>query len=165
MMEQYIVLLSLLLWAGCIVAISFMESWLKFKAPGVTLRIGLSIGKLVFSALNKMEWFFAAVALFGYLFLLQAEGAFAIVLFLVAGGLLALQTFWLLPALNARAVNVINGNTPPPSRLHWFFVGAEICKLSVLIFLGYALLNEFTATGGTLSFTKIVFGVNPLLLT
>lgn len=36
-------LLSVLVWSGCIVAISFMESWLKFRAPGVTLPTGLSI--------------------------------------------------------------------------------------------------------------------------
>jgi hypothetical protein len=35
---------------GFLGAISFMEAWLKFKAPGVTLPI--SIGRLVFSALN-----------------------------------------------------------------------------------------------------------------
>ena len=41
------------LWIGFICAISFMETRLKFRAPGVTLPIGLSIGKLVFRALNK----------------------------------------------------------------------------------------------------------------
>lgn len=53
MVSQYIMLLSVFVWCGCIIAISFMESWLKFRAPGVTLRIGLNIGKLVFNALNK----------------------------------------------------------------------------------------------------------------
>ena len=43
------------IWAGFVCAISFMEAWLKFRAPGVTLPVGLSIGRLIFSALNKVE--------------------------------------------------------------------------------------------------------------
>jgi uncharacterized membrane protein (DUF485 family) len=47
------------LWIGFVCAISFMEAWLKFRAPGVNLQIGLGIGRLVFNALNKVEWVFA----------------------------------------------------------------------------------------------------------
>jgi len=43
---------------GFVLSISFMEAWLKFQAEGVTQAIGLSIGRLVFGALNKVEWFF-----------------------------------------------------------------------------------------------------------
>ncbi|MEO8647987.1 MAG: hypothetical protein ABI539_02355 [Acidobacteriota bacterium] len=42
-------------WSGMLAAISFMEAPLKFQAPGVTLPIGLGIGRLVFFALNKAE--------------------------------------------------------------------------------------------------------------
>ena len=49
------------IWAGFIGAISFMESWLKFRAPNLTMPVGLGIGKLVFSALNKVEWALAIV--------------------------------------------------------------------------------------------------------
>jgi hypothetical protein len=48
-------------WAGFVCSISFMEAWLKFRAPGVTLPVGLSIGKLVFTALNRMEWVFVFI--------------------------------------------------------------------------------------------------------
>lgn len=41
------------LWLGFVCAISFMEAWLKFRAPHVTLVIGLSIGRLIFSALKN----------------------------------------------------------------------------------------------------------------
>ena len=43
------------IWFGMILAISFMEAPLKFEAPGVTLALGLGIGRLIFFALNKME--------------------------------------------------------------------------------------------------------------
>lgn len=39
---------------GAIVAISFLEAPLKFLAPGVTIQIGLGIGRLVFTALNVL---------------------------------------------------------------------------------------------------------------
>ena len=42
-------------WLGMVIAISFIEAPLKFRAPGVTLPIGLGIGRLVFRALNTTE--------------------------------------------------------------------------------------------------------------
>ena len=47
-----------LVWTGMIAGISFLETPLKFRAPGVTLPLGLGIGQLVFRALNKTEWAF-----------------------------------------------------------------------------------------------------------
>ena len=41
-------LAGVFLWIGFVSAISFMEAWLKFRAPGVTLTLGLGIGRLVF---------------------------------------------------------------------------------------------------------------------
>jgi hypothetical protein len=42
-------------WLGMVLAISFLEAPLKFRAPGVTIPIGLGIGRLVFRALNAVE--------------------------------------------------------------------------------------------------------------
>ena len=42
-------------WLGMVLAISFLEAPLKFRAPGVTIPIGLGIGRLVFRALNSAE--------------------------------------------------------------------------------------------------------------
>jgi len=42
------------LWIGFVAAISFMEAWIKFQAPGITVPLGLGIGKIVFAALNKV---------------------------------------------------------------------------------------------------------------
>ena len=43
------------LWIGMIVAISFLEAPLKFQAEGITIPLGLGIGRLVFMALNIVE--------------------------------------------------------------------------------------------------------------
>jgi hypothetical protein len=50
-------------WLGMVLAISFLEAPLKFRAPGVTVVIGLGIGRLVFRALNGAEAVLAAVVL------------------------------------------------------------------------------------------------------
>jgi hypothetical protein len=47
-------------WLGMVLAISFLEAPLKFRAPGVDLRIGFGIGRLVFRALNAAEGALAA---------------------------------------------------------------------------------------------------------
>jgi hypothetical protein len=46
-------------WLGMVLAISFLEAPLKFRAPGVTVPVGLGIGRLVFRALNTAEIVFA----------------------------------------------------------------------------------------------------------
>jgi hypothetical protein len=48
-------------WLGMVLVISFLEAPLKFRAPNVTLQIGLGIGRLVFRALNTVEVAFALI--------------------------------------------------------------------------------------------------------
>jgi hypothetical protein len=142
--KQYVMMLAVLVWSGCIIAISFMESWLKFRAPGVTLPIGLGIGKLVFNALNKMEWFLAAVILISYFLNKPQVDTLSIMLFTLALLLLVIQTFWLLPMLDARANIVISGKELQSSSLHWYFVAAEVIKVGSLLILGLRLFRSFT---------------------
>jgi hypothetical protein len=52
------------------------------------------------------------------------------------------QTFWLLPALDARADALINGQAPKKSSLHWYFVGAELVKVIGLFLLAIALFKS-----------------------
>ena len=54
---------AVFVWLGMLLAISFLEAPLKFRAPGVTLQIGLGIGRLVFRALNACELALAAAVL------------------------------------------------------------------------------------------------------
>ncbi|WP_307728260.1 hypothetical protein [Candidatus Mycobacterium methanotrophicum] len=48
-------------WLGMVLATSFLEAPLKFRAPNVTRQIGLGTGRLVFHALNSIEVLFASV--------------------------------------------------------------------------------------------------------
>ena len=54
---------AVFVWLGMVLAISFLEAPLKFRAPNVTLPIGLGIGRLVFRALNAVEVVFAILIL------------------------------------------------------------------------------------------------------
>ena len=42
-------------WLGLIIGISLIETPLKFQAPGMTIPLGLGIGRLVFAAMNIAE--------------------------------------------------------------------------------------------------------------
>jgi hypothetical protein len=127
------------LWMGFVCAISFMEAWLKFRAPGITIPLGLGIGRLVFDALNKVEWIFAiAIALeitTSKIKTLQRVN----LLYVIPVIVLLIQTIWLLPALDERAELHIQGQNVPASSLHFYYVGMEFIK--VLCLLVFALSN------------------------
>jgi len=125
---------SVFLWIGFVCAISFMEAWLKFRAPGVTLPLGLGIGSTVFKALNKVEWVFAVLMVVD-LFLLHRGAGINLprILLLVAILILIIQTLWLLPALDARIPLYQQGIEPPSSPLHLYYVGIEVVKVICLI--------------------------------
>lgn len=127
---------SVFLWIGFVGAISFMEAWLKFRAPGVTLPLGLGIGSLVFSALNKVEWVLVILIALD-LFLFNRSGINTPRLFfLIALGVLILQTLWLLPALDARIPLYQQGLEVPSSPLHLYYVLSEVIKVTCLMVMG-----------------------------
>ena len=56
--------------------------------------------------------------------------------------MLLLQTFWMLPALDARAEIYIQGQVPPTSTLHYYFVAMEIIKVGCLTVFGFKLFTK-----------------------
>lgn len=134
-------LASVFIWIGLVSAISFMEAWLKFKAPGITLPLGLGIGKIVFNALNKVEWTLSIVVLLN-LILARAElFTFANSAYFVAVIILTIQTFLLLPKLNSRADLYISNQTVPESNIHLFYVVLEIMKVICLFIYAVTLFK------------------------
>lgn len=130
------------LWIGFVCAISFIEAWLKFRAPGITLPLGLGIGRIVFRALNKVEWVFAIVMCVTIGLsdhqVFSAENLFLLIPLVV----LIMQTTWLLPALDYRAEMHIEGHHVPPSNLHFYYVGFEFLKIGCLFIFGSSLLSN-----------------------
>lgn len=137
-----IALIVSFVWIGFVCAISFMEAWLKFRAPGVTLPIGLGIGRLMFNALNKVEWVFAVTILANIFLTKSPVLTTANLVYYIPLSLLIIQTFWTLPALDTRAALYIQGQTAPPSNLHFYFIGMEIVKVVSLGVFGVSLLKS-----------------------
>ena len=139
-----IALICTFLWIGFVCAISFMEAWLKFRAPGITVPLGLGIGRLVFNALNKVELVFAIVILINIFWQTSDILKWQNIAFAVPFALLLIQTFWLLPALDARAELHIQGQLVPPSNLHFYYVGMELVKIVGLSLFGITLFKNTT---------------------
>lgn len=127
------------LWLGMVLAISFLEAPLKFRAPGVTLRVGLGIGRLVFRALNVVE----AILALAIVVLLQsgdpseaATIAAAVAVITLVGQVVAVR-----PALTRRSDAVLAGEDGPRSHAHLAYVALEVVKVVALVVAGVLLLR------------------------
>ena len=127
-------------WLGMVLAISFLEAPLKFRAPNVTLQIGLGIGRLVFRALNTVEVVFAIVILLATV--ASPPPAGITVAFVVVFAALALQLGAVRPRLTRRSDQVLAGLVGPRSRGHYAYVGLEVIKAVALIVAGVLLLSS-----------------------
>lgn len=129
-------------WLGMVLAISFIEAPLKFRAPGVTLPIGLGIGRLVFRALNGVEVVLAVVV--GVALVVTGPGPAVLVAFAVAVLALTGQLVAVRPALTRRSDAVLaagpDAETLPRSQAHFVYVGLESVKVIALIAAGTVLL-------------------------
>ncbi len=129
---------AIFVWLGMVLAISFIEAPLKFRAPGVTLQIGLGIGRLVFRALNGVELLLViAVAV---AFVIEPPGVAAAVAAAVAAVALLVQVLLVRPQLTRRSNAVLAGDDGPRSRAHLGYIGFELVKVGALLIAGVLLL-------------------------
>lgn len=125
------------LWLGMVLAISFLEAPLKFRAPGVTLPIGLGIGRIVFRALNIAEGVFA-LALVVCVLLGPATGTLPAAIAILA---LLVQLVAVRPRLTRRTTAVLEGGAADKrSHAHYWYVGLEVVKVVALIVTGVTLV-------------------------
>ncbi|GAA4275622.1 hypothetical protein [Aquimarina mytili] len=144
MKQHYInyAIATIFIWIGCVCAISFMEAWLKFQAHGITTKLGLGIGQLVFYALNKVEIACAVlVSICLFASKITSKWFLGWPLLLLPLFILGLQSSWLLPALDHRADAIISGQELPKSRLHLWYVILEIVKVISLFISGMKLFR------------------------
>jgi hypothetical protein len=125
-------------WLGMVLAISFLEAPLKFRAPGVTIPIGLGIGRIVFRALNIVEGILAVVVTGAVL--AGHPSAPDLAFMAAADVLLITQTGVIRRRLTRRTDQVLAGAEPSRSRTHLYYVAAEIAKVIALIGLGTSIL-------------------------
>ena len=128
-------------WFGAVFAISFIEAPVKFLAEGLTVEVGVNIGRLVFRALHMFE-----LILLGLLLLLQIglQSTFltSTGILLVLTAILLLQVLYLRPTLHRQAVQ--EGLTQGISRRkahHWYII-TEVGKLAGLVWFGVLLFAQ-----------------------
>jgi hypothetical protein len=124
-------------WLGMVLAISFLETPLKFRAPGVTLRIGLGIGRLVFRALNAVEAVLAVTIV--VVMIVDRPPVGALVALGTAVVVLAAQLLLVRPRLARRSDAVIAGSDAPRSHAHYAYVALEAVKVIALLMGGILL--------------------------
>jgi hypothetical protein len=130
-------------WLGMVLAISSVETPLKFRAPGITVPLGLGIGRLVFRALAVAE-----LALAVALVLVNGSvmvGAATWTLTALLWAVLAVQAGVLRPRLDQRARLVVAGESPPRSRLHLAYVALDGIKVVLLSIVGVVLAAGIAA--------------------
>src|SRR3546814_5784194 len=103
------------LWAGMSLDVSFLATPAKFLAPSSTLPVALDVGRQTFAIFNWVEigWSLALVGLV----LVHAPTRWVYGMIAVPCGIVALETAWLLPMLDARVEMIIAGSMPSDSGL------------------------------------------------
>jgi hypothetical protein len=139
--SSFVIIACTFLWLGFVLAISFMEAWLKFEAPNITIPLGLGIGRLVFTALNLVELTFVVLILGGIILSKSFSQHKQHLLFYLAAVIVILQTVWMLPALDARATDVIAGKEVGTSMLHLYYIVIEFVKVTCLFVFGWKRLK------------------------
>ncbi|QAV69259.1 hypothetical protein ESZ53_01665 [Salinibacterium sp. UTAS2018] len=119
------------IWLGLIIGISFFETPLKFQAPGITLELGLGIGRLVFYAMNTTALVLAALLTLAMI----RPRATRLQWGLLAGlwAVLLTQILVIRPPLNARTDAVVAGSDVGGSLWHYFYIAADGSTFVLLI--------------------------------
>ena len=117
-----------LLWAGMIIGVSLIATPIKFQAPLLDLPTALDVGRVTFAFFNLVEWTLLVTLL--ALSLINKTGLVSMTLLTAC---LVLQSFWLLPVLNDRVMDIIQGIQIPASFHHTVYGCIELLKLIVLL--------------------------------
>ena len=124
-------------WLGMVLAISFVEAPLKFRAPGVTVQIGLSIGRIVFRALNVIEGVLAVAVITTVIVTRPPADVPGWAIAVVA--LFVVQVGVVKPWLSRRSDVVLAGpgnGEGRRSRAHLAYIAMEVLKVAGLVTLG-----------------------------
>jgi hypothetical protein len=141
-----------LLWAGMVLGISVLEAPVKFQAPSLTRAVGLDVGRVVFSAFNKVEIVWSALS---FLILFAAKPfqnmpRFVKVLLPLIWLIVLAQSVFLLPMLVERSLLVVQHGVPidklPPSPVHGLYSSTELIKLLSLITSGVLFIRSCLGT-------------------
>jgi hypothetical protein len=125
----------IMLWAGVLIGVSFLAAPAKFNAPSLTLPVAMEVGRQEFGVLNRVEIALAVLTL--ALAALARPGRVVALGLALAALAVAVQSLWLLPVLDARALSIIQGETPQPAPWHMLYIVLEVAKLLALLVAGW----------------------------
>lgn len=133
-MITYLLPMSAFLWAGMILGISFFESWVKFKTPGLEKKVALNVGRTVFMYFHRAQagWL---IILFVLAIAARSTKLDFISLGLLAA-ILALQVYGVFPILSRRVDNLESGSQVNHSYAHAVYGLCELIKFFILLFVG-----------------------------
>ncbi|MFD1210868.1 hypothetical protein ACFQ36_02275 [Arthrobacter sp. GCM10027362] len=120
-------------WLGIIIGISLIEAPLKFQAPGITIPLGLGIGRLVFTAMNIVELVIAALLLLSCV-RAGVDRRFRGLLW-GAVGVLLVKVAVIRPLLNQETDRVLAGLSQGGSATHLFYIAADGVLIILLVLL------------------------------
>lgn len=124
-----------LVWAGLSGGVAFLATPAKFLAASLSLPVALEVGQQTFKVYHWVQFavliVLAAVA--------AAPGRRAAWTWRLAapGLILALQAFWLIPALDVRVALIQASAAVPASNLHLIYIALEAAKLLILLAIGF----------------------------
>lgn len=121
------------LWLGLIIGISLIEAPLKFQAPGITIPLGLGIGRLVFGAMNIVEAILAVALLVSMVFARPKRTEW--LLGLAAAAVLAAKALIIRPLMHGTTDAVVAGTSEGGSSLHYFYIAADGILIVLLVWL------------------------------
>jgi hypothetical protein len=129
----------IMLWAGVLIGVSFLAAPAKFNATRLSLPVAMEVGRQEFGILNRVEIGFAVITL--ALAALARPGRTVALGLAIAVLVVAVQALWLLPVLDARALSIIQGESPQPAPWHTLYVVLEVLKLLALLVAGWLALR------------------------
>lgn len=134
-MLMKLIVINILLWAGMILGISFLESWAKFRAPSLTKPIGLDVGRTVFRFFHGAQCgLLLLLIFFSIIIKFELKQWLAIA---ILTSIMLLQLVWLFPKLSQRVNIVLAGKALPGSYVHTVYGILEVVKLLILIILSW----------------------------
>ncbi|HDZ08236.1 MAG TPA: hypothetical protein ENH93_08700 [Pseudohongiella sp.] len=112
-----------------LLGVSFLATPVKFVAPSLSLPVALDVGRQTFMVFNWLE---VALGLMLVVFTVGTARRWMQATAVTIALIVAMQTIWLLPVLDARVQVILDGSTPPASVLHMIYIVADALKLTLL---------------------------------
>lgn len=137
------------IWIGMIIAIDLIEAPLKFQAPGITIPLGLGIGRLVFLAMNIVELIISVVLAVSLWKPRADRRTWTLYAALVVT--FAIKMLVIRPLLAQHTNAVLEGTSDGGSVTHYFYIAADAVIAVLLVWFVVSQVKRLLPTTAILS--------------